>query len=80
MSEPGKFDRMREKTAYEGRRTPVSSKRFGMSVWSMIGAGLMLVLVVLLVANAWRGTQTVAPLRALMAPAADGLAGQQQAR
>jgi len=66
MEEPQKFDRARDTTNYQGRRTPVSSKRFGMSVWSMIGAGLMLTLVVLLVANAWRGTPSAAPLKSFV--------------
>jgi|APAra7269096714_1048519.scaffolds.fasta_scaffold27835_2 hypothetical protein len=63
MREPDQFDRERERTQYQGRRMPISSEHRGMSLWSTVLLGLLLVLVVLLVANSWRGTPTVAPLK-----------------
>ena len=77
MREPDQFDRERERTPYQGRRTPVSSKHRGISLWSTVVLGLLLVLVVLLVANSWRGTPTVAPLR-LSSSGPEGAAIQSQ--
>lgn len=66
MREPAQFNGDRERTAYQGRRTPISARNKGISVWSTVGLGLLLALVVLLVANSWRGTPTVAPLRSTL--------------
>lgn len=66
MWEPDQFGRERERTAYQGRRTPISSRHKGVSLWSTVVLGLLLVLAVLLVANSWRGTPTVAPLKLSM--------------
>ncbi len=63
MREPDQFDRERERTQYQGRHTPISSEHRGISLWSTVLLGLLLMLIVLLVANSWRGTLTVAPLR-----------------
>lgn len=59
MSEPSKFDRERERTPYQGQRTPDSGKRRGFSIWSMLGLVLFLLLLSLLVFNAWEGPDDI---------------------
>ncbi len=61
MSEPSEFEHKREETPYTGRRKPTSSKLQGISIWTLMGLGLFLILLALLVANNWRATPSLAP-------------------
>lgn len=54
MSEPPEFDREPERTPYQGKRTPDSGKKKGISIWATIGLTLFLLLMSLLVFNSWR--------------------------
>lgn len=53
MSEPPEFDHKPEGTSYQGRRTQDSGKKRGISIWSTIGLALFLLMLGLLIFNAW---------------------------
>jgi hypothetical protein len=54
MKEPPKFDRDPERTPYQGRRTPDSGRKRGISIWATVGLAVFLLIIGLLVFNTWR--------------------------
>ncbi|KQV80505.1 hypothetical protein ASC90_25215 [Rhizobium sp. Root1220] len=56
MSGSPKFDLEPERTPYQGRRTPDSGKKRGISIWATVGLALFLVMIGLLVSDTWRST------------------------
>jgi hypothetical protein len=60
MRQSSEFEQKREETAYAGQKANLVTLT-GISLWTLMGIGLFLILLALLVANNWRATPTLAP-------------------